>query len=398
MPRIRLTFFSYGILEQGGGFENYLIQTSRDLSDRYQDLDVVIVTMTPKVVERLQHIYSLYLLKKQDPKGIYRESFASVKKRLGSVTYVQAGTVRELSELLRSSDVIYSKNEILELAVLNKIGLKRLPPIILGAHTPIFYPHAPSVSSKLHNLAYNGILYRLLIKRVAGIHVNNQGDLGLIRNKLGYKNVKIIRQGFKAPAPILVDPVSRNEPLKILFAGRLTEAKGVDLLISVIEKLKRIQNVRFQLRIAGSGDTDILKQVNDLADKYEEVEYLGHVPNEDVSELYTWCDVTLITSKYETLSKVAIEAALAGKVAVCTDLPGPREVIIHTETGYLLPLSADAFVEVLEMLAKAKSSEPSKLRMIGENAYRYVSERFDQEKAYIAFYKDIESVIKGRAT
>lgn len=393
--KLRLVFFSYGILEQGGGFENYLIQTARDLANLYHGLDIKIITMSPKRVERLQHFYSVYFMKKQDPKAIYREDYDAIIKKLGPVTYARVDSNEELAKQLRDSDVIYSKNEILELITLKTIGFKKLPPIILGAHTPIFYPHTPSLSSKLHNFLYGSILYRSLIKNATSIQVNNESDLVLFRDRLGFSNTKIIRQGFPIK-PLDIKHTGQNtDRLNILFIGRLTEAKGIDILVDTINMLED-KGVQFSLKIAGSGDDANVVQINNLASNSKNVTYLGHVPNQNISDLYDWCDVTLITSKYETLSKVAIETALAGKIAVCTDLPGPREIIKNNETGYLLPLSVESFVKILNMLSKMKRNNPGDLETMGREAYAYISERFNPGNAYRELHLDITNVALRR--
>lgn len=391
--RIRLTFFSFGILEQGGGFENYLLTTARGLADRYADLEISIVTMSPEIVEKLQHILSIYFMRVQKPDAIYRETYESVRKRLGTVTYTRANSLKELRVLLREADVIYSKNEVLELLVLNWIGMRKLPPIIVGVHTPIYYPHTPSLSAKLHNLLYTGVLYRRLIKRVQSIQVNNADDLRFVQQKLRFSNVRVMRQAIDIPE--LKQASLEATQLKILFVGRLTEAKGIGLLIETIEQLERKLPGGFAMQIAGSGDASIVRQVQQLAQRIPAVRYLGHVQNSQVSRLYDWADVTVITSSYETLNKVAIETALAGKIAISTDIPGPREVIEDSVTGFLLPPEAQAFVECLMRLAELKGQDPAALRSMGEAAYAQVEREFNAHKVYVAMYREIAMVAGG---
>ncbi len=391
--RIRLTFFSFGILEQGGGFENYLLTTARGLADRYPDLKISIVTMSPEIVERLQHLLSIYFMRVQKPSAIYRETYESVQERLGTVTYMRANSLKELRVLLQGADVIYSKNEVLELSVLNWLGMRRLPPIIVGVHTPVYYPQTPSLSAKLHNLLYTGALYRKLIKRVQTIQVNNADDLRFVQQKLRFPNVRIMRQAIDIPE--LKQASLEVTKLKILFVGRLTEAKGIGLLIEVVEKLERKLTGGFSVQIAGSGDAAIVRQVQQLAQRIPAVDYLGHVQNSHVSRLYDWADVTVITSNYETLNKVAIETALAGKVALSTDIPGPREVIEDGVTGFLLPPNADVFAECLMRLAGLKRQDPAALRRMGEAAYAHVERKFNAREVYVAMYQEIALVARG---
>ncbi|HSX16132.1 MAG TPA: glycosyltransferase family 4 protein [Candidatus Saccharimonadales bacterium] len=384
---LRLVFFSFGILEQGGGFENYLLTTARGLADRYKDLSITMVTMAPEIVEKLQHVLSVYFMRVQKPRAIYRESRESVLKKLGGIPYRQAASLKDLALLLRDCDVIYSKNEVLELGVLNRIGLHKLPPVMLGVHTPIFYPNAPSLSAHLHNFLYTGPLYRWSIRRIRAIEVNNSDDLLLVRRKLRFENVKLVRQAFEIPALSAKWPAGGK--LHVLFVGRLTEAKGIDLLVAVIETLERQHPGSFVVKIAGSGDEAFVRAVRRLAQRVPAVEYLGHVENSKVAALYDWADAAVITSNYETLNKVAIEAAIAGKIAVCTDIPGPREIIRDGITGFLLPREPQAFASRLAELARLKHTDPKALKAIGRAAHKHVKQTFDATAVYRELHADI---------
>ena len=390
---IRLVFFSFGILEQGGGFENYLLTTARGLADNYKDLDIHIVTMSPEIVEKLQHVLTVYFMRVQEPLAIYRETYDSITQKLGRVTYTRASSLAELAGLLMQADVIYSKNEVLELAVLNRLGMRKLPPVIVGVHTPIYYPNTPSLSAKLHNLIYTGAMYRWLIKHVRSIQVNNADDLELVRHRLKFGNVRVVRQAFDIPA--LKSAAPDAGALKIVFVGRLTEAKGIDLLVGTIESLARTRPNDFSVQIAGSGDASIVERVQRLERNTPAVRYLGHVEHSQISALYDWADVTIITSNYETLNKVAIETALAGKVAVCTDIPGPREIIQNGVTGYLLPARPDAFAGRLAELVVLKQSDPKALVRIGRAAYDYITQKFNAGEVYQDMHQEFMRLARG---
>jgi glycosyltransferase involved in cell wall biosynthesis len=390
--KFHAVFFSYGILEQAGGFENYLMATTQGLAERHKDLDVTIVTMTPRIVEKLQHLYTVYFFRKQDPKAIYRESYDVIMKKLKNVRYVRADSLAELKAILLTADAIYSKNEMLEMTVLNKLGVKQLPPIIIGVHTPIYYPNTPSLSARLHNLVYTGFVYRQLTKRLKLIQVNNHDDLRFVQQKLKFPNVKVIGQAFDIPQ--LSPRTQHKGKLRIVFVGRLTEAKGISLLTEVIKRLSHDFSGSYEMKIAGSGDVAFVNQIKRLADKTDGVEYLGHVDNEKVTELYDWTDITVITSEYETLNKVAIETAIAGKIAVCTDIPGPREVIVHNKTGYLLPASSEKFIDKIKELAALRQTDPRRYEAIGNAAYDYVNKKFNAEEVYKEMYNDLLSITK----
>ena len=392
-PKLHAVFFSYGILEQGGGFENYLVATTQGLAERHKkDLAVTIVTMTPRVVEKLQHVLSVYFMRKQDPKAIYREPYDAIMQKLKDVRYVRADSLAELKKVLQSADVIYSKNEVLEMSVLNKLGVKKLPPIVIGVHTPVYYPNTPSLSARLHNLIYTGPIYRHFIKRLKLIHVNNGDDLKLVRQKLKFKNVKVLGQPFDIPP--LPKRTAHKGVIRLLFVGRLTEAKGMTLLQAVIKQLDKDFRGQFEMKVAGSGDTLFVNAMKKLAAEVPDLTYLGHVDNDKIFELYNWTDVTVITSEYETLNKVAIETAIAGKVAICTDIPGPREVIDRDKTGYLLPADAETYVQKIKELDTLRQKNADAFLAIGTAAYQYVNKKFNAEEVYKELYNDLLNIAK----
>ena len=72
----------------------------------------------------------------------------------------------------------------------------------------------------------------------------------------------------------------------------------------------------------------------------------------DVPALLGAVDVLVLTSRYEGLPNVVIEAMATGAVAVATDVGGARELLVSGETGFIVPPGdaqavADAVLAVL---------------------------------------------------
>jgi len=53
------------------------------------------------------------------------------------------------------------------------IGYQKLPPVVVGIHTPLTYNNTKSFISKVHGLLYSKFFYKWLIRRTKGIHVSN---------------------------------------------------------------------------------------------------------------------------------------------------------------------------------------------------------------------------------
>jgi len=63
---------------------------------------------------------------------------------------------------------------------------------------------------------------------------------------------------------------------------------------------------------------------------------LGHVA--DMAALYGACDIVVLPSWREGLSRALIEAAAMERPIITTDVPGCRDVVDHGRSGLLVPL------------------------------------------------------------
>ena len=92
----------------------------------------------------------------------------------------------------------------------------------------------------------------------------------------------------------------------ILFAGRISPEKGVHTLLEALRPLPRDK----KLVIAGgtSYSGDYIEQVKAAA--WDDVQFLGQVDRETMSELYSNCYAFVLPSVMEGLSIALLEAPL----------------------------------------------------------------------------------------
>ncbi len=130
----------------------------------------------------------------------------------------------------------------------------------------------------------------------------------------GYDNELFIH-GAKAQAP----------PINLLYAGKLSLAKGVDWLLRTFTGL---QDPRLHLHIAGAGSGEETRQCLDLAEKGgNRVTVHGRIDQQELARLMGICHIFILPSFYEGLPLVLLEALAAGCRVIATDLPGCREVL-----------------------------------------------------------------------
>jgi glycosyltransferase involved in cell wall biosynthesis len=131
----------------------------------------------------------------------------------------------------------------------------------------------------------------------------------------GVDNVRAIPYGVHVP-----DDVSHeDEPPLVLYVGRLSPEKNIDVIAEATEDLPRI--------VAGDGPLRHL-----LPDT------IGFVGPEEVSELYRRAAVVVVASSAEGLPNVVLEAMAHGKTVIATPVGGIPTVIEDGKTGLLVPV------------------------------------------------------------
>lgn len=112
-------------------------------------------------------------------------------------------------------------------------------------------------------------------------------------------------------------------PLRLTFAGKITEKKGV---FSLIRSLDRLPFHALSVTIAGgfSGPEEEA-EIRTLARhcRYP-ISFLGMMTRQELASLFQLTDVFVLPSFYEGLPLVTMEAMACGCRVVCSDLPGLR--------------------------------------------------------------------------
>jgi glycosyltransferase involved in cell wall biosynthesis len=105
-------------------------------------------------------------------------------------------------------------------------------------------------------------------------------------------------------------------------------------------KLLETEGKRFRLAIAGDGPLRqrIEEQIEALG-LSRTVILLGHLA--DVERLIAASDILVLPSFREGLSNVILEAMMAGKAVIASDVGGNGELVEHGSTGLLFPSDDD---------------------------------------------------------
>jgi glycosyltransferase involved in cell wall biosynthesis/predicted metal-dependent phosphoesterase TrpH len=154
--------------------------------------------------------------------------------------------------------------------------------------------------------------------------------------------------------------------LKVLYAGRLTREKGVDLLA---ESFIRAHSVdpRLHLLLAGGGpeEEELRAKLGGLAT------FLGWLEGEDLARAYASADLFLFCSRTDTYGQVVLEAGASGLPVVAIAEGGPASLVENRHTGMLCKADPDHVAGTVLQLA----SSPLLRRHLGASARRAAGER-----------------------
>ncbi len=212
--------------------------------------------------------------------------------------------------------------------------------------------------SKLH-LVYNGI-------DVRGF-ANEMVDHATARRLLGISNGAIV----------------------FTVVANLHPYKGHRDLLHALAALSRTWGSDWLCLFVGKDVHDCLPELKRLCLEYglsRNVEFLG--PRTDVPAILSASDIHISASHQEGLPNNIIEAMCARLPVVATAVGGVPELVVHGQTGYLLPpQDVDRMTAALVALARA----PVRRKAFGEAGYARVTSHFNIDTNVVAF----ESIYAG---
>jgi glycosyltransferase involved in cell wall biosynthesis/SAM-dependent methyltransferase len=188
---------------------------------------------------------------------------------------------------------------------------------------------------------------------------------------LGAREVRVVPSGVELPVTV-GEP---NDPPHVLYAGRLSEEKGVRELLQATEGLPRVV----------VGDGPLRAEVPDA---------VGFVPPAQLHAYYERAAVVACPSRREGYGVVAREALAHARPVVASSVGGLTDAIEDGVTGLLVPPGdADALRAALERLL-----DDAELRSrLGEAGRELVRERFSWEAATAATLAAYHDVLAPRA-
>ncbi|WAH39112.1 glycosyltransferase family 4 protein [Alicyclobacillus dauci] len=195
------------------------------------------------------------------------------------------------------------------------------------------------------------------------------------------KQIKVFQYGYDIEA--FIERMKEKSPIQrpvdkkvIIYTGRLVELKGVHHLITALGSLKEIRD-DWVCWIVGEGDKqDELQNQSKALGLEDDILFFGK--RADIPYLLSNSDIAVLPSMIENQPFSIVEAQIAGKPVIASDVGGIPEIIEHKVTGLLFPVGDT------QMLCKYLDQLLSKdkfRKTLGSNAKKWGLTHWSPDKA-----------------
>lgn len=234
-------------------------------------------------------------------------------------------------------------------------------------------PYHPSIFSKNPHLKwpYWYFLERRMLQEAQAVQVLDIRHEKFLR-RLGVNTPTIeVPNGFHSEDIL---PESRLEwrldnPVKLLFLGRIdSHNKGLDLLLEAFAQIVREKNANYELTIQGPncGDKKFLEDKGKKLLISDKLSFLDSDFSVSPTSIIANYDIFCLPSRFEGFGLSALEAMLAGRVLLVSEVAGIVPHLRKSGCGRIVKSEVGSIKEGLEELLKCRS-EWQKMGMAGRS-------------------------------
>lgn len=303
----------------GGGAERVTLNLATGLARQGQRVDLVLASKTGDLLDQVPD----------------------------SVRVVDLGAKRTITSLPSLLRYLRSERPDGLLSAINHANLVAISASRLGGYRgPVIateHIHLPAGSAGAWQFAFNQtirLIYPFAHKVVAVSHGVKRSLIehgGVRADRVDVIYNPVIGERMLGHVPTRPAALPNDGIPTILGVGRLSEQKNFPLLIRAFARLRQVRDAR--LLILGQGpDRDMLRALADDLGLGEDVALPGFVPNP--YDYLASADLFVLSSDWEGLPTVLIEALALGTPVVSTDCPsGPQEILQDGAYGRLVPMN-----------------------------------------------------------
>jgi len=209
----------------------------------------------------------------------------------------------------------------------------------------VFFVRSGHFMTSVNNSTTNRLLAKLLLRIPYKLGV--QGNAWRIfYRSLGVKKNKtvLVRNWLQQDFPVATTfKEYKNKPIKFVFVGWLVKEKGIPQLLAATKRLSKEYN--FELHLIGGGTLEGFCENFVEKENLDEIVHLhGWLDKLQVIENVSDSDVFILPSAAEGFPNALLESMALGLPAICTNVGGVSDSLLHNENGFLLESNSSDLV------------------------------------------------------
>ncbi len=337
-----------------GGAEKWMVETAKKVNKTEQTL---LIDVSPNIA----NLYGKLILHREFKSHFKDNDIKNLPQRISLElsSFIPFTKQWKIShKAFRDARLIYSKFEILEICISLYFGdLRAIRKTVAGIILTPYYFSPQTIFQKIHNILYSSFLYVFFLRQSKRVHLLNKRDEHFLLKKFNLKNILYLPLGLNLPLTTKKLIYIRNgKKLHIIYVGELSERKGVDTIINIIEN----SPADFIFTIIGDGP--LKEDIITLTKINQNCKYLGYVDNNTLYDAYNKNDVILFPSRAESFGLAMIEASSFGlKIVNAQEVSlGLPNYIEHTVSTR----DVKKYIKVLKRLLKEKSTQKNQIKQI----------------------------------
>lgn len=255
-----------------------------------------------------------------------------------------------------------------------------------GGDVPGFLPEQLSIYHRASNWLTSWIW-----RRAAALTANSRGLADLAEKFLPQKRVHVIPNGVEDRFFYRRSEATARDGLTVLTVGRLSEQKKVARQIAIFGRLLQAGVTGIRLNIVGDGPlrSDLERQAVELGVLNRTVFFHGWCDRLRLTDYYRAADVFVLTSDFEGMPNVVLEAMASSLAVVATDAPGTVDLVSPGENGFLVPRDQ---LQDFERILIDLAADKSQLERLQERSYELA--KADTWPQVAEQYSDLANAVK----
>ncbi len=228
-------------------------------------------------------------------------------------------------------------------------------PLLIASHRPgvVYCPHGWAFAMDIQKWKRKvyALSERMMLRVTdAVVNVSDTERTLAIRNGLRLPPLRVVRNGvaLESPVPPATTPTGFDSTaINLLFVGRYSHQKGLDLLLAAA---RRCTNTNVVFHVVGERHEGYDPTAEGIPDN---VRLYGWVTRAQVAHYLADADALVMPSRWEGMPMIALEAMRAYKPIIVNDIEIMREIVNPNENGLLISAEdIDHFAEILTQLNK----------------------------------------------